>query len=221
MLKEESKLDERNKDSLVSVDSPCISIPMVPSNLESNKLEPKEEVKNKKSNVKALLEEVLTDYDTLSWKVNQEKEIKPYTSAALEPEDLVLDLTENYSFKKDEQLGIKKDEHIRIEKVESYLVDSVLVEGLEGYSNSDDNVDTALKKIHRRNSKPKIVIDCESLHEACKKWKEKSRDQRPRGEKNGIVKVTVYNTKLTQVFPLNPGIVNSVLNDGPKGKKKQ
>ncbi|CAG8588452.1 17652_t:CDS:2, partial [Cetraspora pellucida] len=138
MLKDKGKLDDRDKRSPVPVDSPCISIPVVPSNLESNKLEPKEEVKNEKSNIKASLEEVLTAYNTLSWKVNREKEIKPYTSAALEPKDL----GEHIGVKKDERLGIEKDERVRIEKVESYLMDSVLVEGLEGYSNSDDNVDT-------------------------------------------------------------------------------
>ncbi|CAG8738489.1 8104_t:CDS:2, partial [Cetraspora pellucida] len=182
MLKEESKLDERNKDSPVSVNSPCISIPMVSSNLESDKLEPSKEVKNEKSNLEDSLEGILMVHDALPWK------------------------DEHIGVKKDEQLGIEKDKYIRIEKVKSYLMDSILVEELEGYSNSDDNVDTALKKIHGRNSKPKIVFDCESLHEACEKWRKKVNkfkawmnkvkrtakhdetylepcDQRPKGEK--------------------------------------
>ncbi|CAG8629355.1 17490_t:CDS:2, partial [Cetraspora pellucida] len=73
MLKEESKLDERNKDSPVSVNSPCISIPVVPSNLESDKLEPGKEVKNEKSNLEDSLEGILSVYDTLPWKVDWEK----------------------------------------------------------------------------------------------------------------------------------------------------
>ncbi|CAG8624297.1 7104_t:CDS:2 [Cetraspora pellucida] len=164
MLKEESKLNKRNKDSSVPVDSSYISNPVVLLTLESNKLEleekdSKKEVKNEKFNIKALLE--------------KKKEKNLYTSAALEPEDLVLDLAKNYSC----EIAVKKLKKDRnpvfnlMQKPANMNYSNI--EGLEGYSNSDNSSDTALKKKYEKSKKLIIVIDFESLHEACEKWKKK------------------------------------------------
>ncbi|CAG8784709.1 6473_t:CDS:1 [Cetraspora pellucida] len=103
-------------------------------------------------------------------------------------------------------------------------MDSVLVEGLKGYSNPDDNVDTAFKKIHEKNGKPRIVIDFENLYEACDRWKKKvykfkalmnktkrtakcsetyseSRDQEPKSKKKEeIAEVTAYHARFLKVL---------------------
>ncbi|CAG8628738.1 8550_t:CDS:2 [Cetraspora pellucida] len=233
MLNDESKLDERNKESLAPVDNYYKNTPVVSSNLESNKWKPEEKdlkkkIKNKKSNVKASLEEVLTVHDTLPWKVN-DNECYENAIEVKNDEQIVVENDEQIGVEKDRQIGIGKDEQIRIKKDERIGAEKDEHIGVE--NNEQSGVEKAKH----------IEVGGDERIGACDKWKEKvyefktwmneikrtvkrgktypkPHDQGLKGdEKREITEVTACKR---QAISLTPEITTPVLNDRPKEKKK-
>ncbi|CAG8729264.1 10344_t:CDS:2, partial [Dentiscutata heterogama] len=187
MLKEESKLDKRNKESLVPVNSPCKNTLIVLLNLESNKCESgKKNLKKEKSRLVNNRNEVSNWY---SKSAKNDDSSRQQSTGQCYDKDINKIKSEKVAFKQylkdtDDGIGIKKNERIGKEYmnenknlgdynsnendnddlVEEFECESKNLEKVESYSMDSDRMEVDRIKVGREKQKG-ALIDYQKLAE--------------------------------------------------------